>query len=261
MIAAIADVLKSKLVNLPWLERFGGLVNMATRPIVTQGADGVQVVTGYQVYPVACDVNAANCWETGVHKHFEPDSSKAAIAFFVDNGGATFREVQGPKLANIILTFDIKFLCWLNLGKLGPALTDGHCNVSGRLAPLVMAQFWGCHTAFGKFDGGPEEEALRGIEVTSISQYQKTASVFQPFTFAVDGDRRGLFLYPYDYFALRIGGKVEVNVKCLEDVFYAPSDYCIDGTGIVKEETPSNARITEDGDFLTSQSGAYRVQE
>lgn len=227
MVSAIATVLKSKLENLPWMERFGGLVSTASRPIITQGADGVQVVSGYQVAPVACDVNQANCWETGTYKYFEPDATKAAIAFFVDNGGATFREIKGPKLASIILTFDLKFLCWLNLPRLGEDLTMGHCNISGRLAPLVMAQFMGRHDAFGKFEGAQEEHALQEIEVTGVSQLVKNPSVFSPFTFATDQRTQALFLYPYDYFALRITGNFRVNVKCLQDVFYQPEAECI----------------------------------
>lgn len=261
MISAIATVLKDRLVNLPWIERFGGLVNVATRPVLTQGADGVQVVTGYQSYPVACDVNQANCWEGGLFKHFEPDSTKAAIAFFVDNGGAVFRAIEGPKNANVIFTFDLKFLCWLNLTRLGTGLTLGHCDVSGRLAPLVMAQFIGRHDAFGKFDGAQEEHALQDIEVTGLGQYQKNPSMFAPFTFATDGEKRGLFLYPYDYFGIRVQGTFRVNTKCLQDVFFAPADECIDGSGTVKENTPSDARLTEAGDFLISQAGDYRVQE
>ena len=261
MIAAIADILKDKLTNLPWLERFGGLVTLAQRPRLAVVEGGAQVVTGYDIYPVACDVNAANCWENGVYKHFEPDSSKAGIAFFVDNGGSVLREYHGPKNANLVFTFDLKFLCWLNLTRLGTGLTLGHCNVSGRLTPLVMAQFWGKHDAFGKFDGGQEEHALQDIEVTSISQPIKNPSVFAPFTFATDQTKAALFMYPYDYFALRVQGTFRVNVKCLEDVFFAPAADCIDGAGIIPDATPANARLTEGGDFLTNQSGAYRVQE
>ena len=261
MVAAIADILKDRLSNLPWLERFGGLVTLAQRPRLTTVEGGAQVVTGYDVYPVACDVNAANCWENGIFKHFEPDASKAAIAFFVDNGGAIFREIEGPKRANIIFTFDLKFLCWLNLARLGTGLTLGHCNVSGRLAPLVMAQFLGRHDAFGKFDEAPEEHALQDIDVTALSQYQKNPSVFAPFSFATDQTRAALFMYPYDYFAIRVQGTFRVNVKCLEDVFFAPAADYITGVSANLTEAPTNARLTEDGDFLTNQSGAYRVQE
>lgn len=234
MVSAIAQVLKSKLVNLPWIERFGGLVNVANVPKIITGADGVQVVAGYQFYPVACEVNEPNCSELELQKRFEPDSSKTAIAFFVDNAGIVFKQVEGPKLANLIFTFDLKFLCWMNLPRMGTDLTGGGCDVSGRLVPLVMKQFWGCHDAFGKFEGGPQEEALRGIEVKGLSQYKKDASIFAPFSFATDGDKRGLFLYPYDYFGIRITGEFRVNVHCLEEIFFtADGTYCLPGGGIL----------------------------
>ena len=262
MVSAIATVLKSKLVNLPWIERFGGLVNVATRPIVAQGADGVSVVTGYQSCPVACDVNQANCWDNGLFKHFEPDSTKTAVAFFVDNGGIVFKQVEGPKLANLIFTFDLKFLCWMNLPRMGEDLTGGGCDVSGRLTPLVMKQFWGCHDAFGKFEGGPQEQALRGIEVKTLSQYRKDPSIFAPFTFATDGEKRGLFLYPYDYFGIRITGEFRVNTHCLEDIFFTPdSTYCLPGEGILPASESDNSILEEDNDEIITEDNQFIIQD
>ena len=46
MVSVIADVLKSKLAALEWIDRFGGLVSNATRPELITGADGAQVVKG-----------------------------------------------------------------------------------------------------------------------------------------------------------------------------------------------------------------------
>jgi hypothetical protein len=231
MIAAIAEVLKYRLSNLPWIERFGGLVNQATRPVFVQGADGVQVVTGYQTYPVACDVNDAKCWENGVYKHFEPDSRKGSIAFFVDNGGVTLRSVEGPNAAGLKFNFDLKFLCWMNLNRLGTTITDA----SMRVVPYIMAQFYGTHSASGIFDGGIEETIFQAIEVTGIRQLQKTPAMFQPFTFATDGERRALFLYPYDYFGLQITGTFIINKNCLPDLYAGDYDFvtgpCLPGSG------------------------------
>ena len=228
MISAIATVLKSKLVNLPWIERFGGLVNVATRPIVAQGADGVSVVTGYQSYPVACDVNQANCWDNGLFKHFEPDSTKTAVAFFTDNGGVALKSVEGPKNARLKMSFDLKFLCWINLARLGSEFTQGGCEVSGYIAPYVIAQFWGQHTARGLFAGGMEEDIFQEIDVTSVRQLQKTPAMFSPFAFSTDGDKRGLFLYPYDYLGLSVSGTFTININCLPAFFTMPeSAYCI----------------------------------
>ncbi len=202
MVSAIATVLKSKLSNLLWVDRFGGLVVPATRAQIVTGADGVQVVTGYQTYPVACDVNAADCWEKGLYKHFEPDSKKQAIAYFLDDSGVSLRSSEGPKNAVLKFNFSLRLVFWMNVARLGQGFTGGGCNLSGRVAPYVMAQLWGNHTAFAKFDAGVEEEIYREIEVSGMQQLPKTPAIFSPFTFATDGEKRGLFLYPYDYFGI-----------------------------------------------------------
>lgn len=236
MVSGIAEILKYKLSNLPWLERFGGLVSMATRPVFVQGADGAQIVTGYQTYPVACDVNETNCWENGLYKHFEPDSKKAAIAFFVDNGGVVLRGIEGVKGGGLKFAFDLKFLCWMNLKRLGDTITNGECNASMRVVPYVMAQLYGQHSAVGIFGGGIEEDIFQAVEVTGIRQLQKTPAMFQPFTFATDGEKRGLFLYPYDYFGLQLTGTFIVDQNCLPALYAGDYDFttgpCIPGGGV-----------------------------
>lgn len=217
MISVISDILKSKLSNLVWIDRFGGMVSQATRPnVVTE--NGTQVVKGTQTYPVACGTSDAACWNDGLFKHFEPDSAKAAIAFFVDNGGVSFKTVQGPMGAGLQFSFDIKFLCWMNTKKLGDEITGGGCNPSGRVAPYVIAQLYGDHTAVGLFAGGIEESIYQAIEVTEIRELTKTPNMFEPFTFAKDGVNRGLFLSPYDYFGLNIRGTFIINKNCLPEL-------------------------------------------
>ena len=58
MNAIIANILKQKLSNLDWIERFGGMVTQATKPVFVT-VDGQQVITGYKTYPVSCWVNEA----------------------------------------------------------------------------------------------------------------------------------------------------------------------------------------------------------
>lgn len=235
MNAVIADVLKSKLANLEWLERFGGLVVQASRPEFVTGADGVQVIKGYQVCPVACSVNAENCWEGGVHKYFEPDSSKAAIGFFTDGGGVRLRQIEGPKEMWLRFEFNLRFLCWMNTVRLGTSITAGGCQPSGRVSPYVIAQLFGPHSAVGVFAGGIEETIFKDIEVKSISELPKTPGIFEPFTFARDGVNRGLFLYPYDYFGLSISGEFMMNRNCLPEfgAEWTPTVGCLAPAGNV----------------------------
>lgn len=233
MLTVIADVLKSKLANLEWLERFGGLVSQAVKPDLVQGSDGVMVSKGNLIYPVSCGVNSANCWENGIFRHFEPDSHKSAIAFFMDNGGVSLRSVDGPKMGTLKFEFDLKLLFWLNVTRLGEDVTNNECQPSGRIAPYVIARLFGPHTATGLFGGGIEETAFQGIEVTRVRELTKTPSMFEPFTFAKEW-ARNLFNYPYDYFGLQIQGEFVVNRFCLDDMGldWIPAEGCLTANGV-----------------------------
>jgi len=217
MNAVIAEVLKANLENLQWMERFGGLVFPYQVAQFKTDAEGKQVITGYQVYPVACEVNLENCYETGTIMHFEPDSTKSAIGFFVDNGGVTLKSVEGPKNATLKFAFDLKFLCWMNTARLGSSITAGLCQPSGRIAPYVVAEMFGEQSAVGVFAGGIEESIFYNIEVTGVRELTKTPAMFEPFSFARWGVDRGLFTTPYDYFGLQIQGTFTVNKNCLPD--------------------------------------------
>lgn len=217
MLSIIADVLKNRLTDLPWLERFGGMVSVATKPKFRQGADGVQVNVGNIVAPVAFGVNAENCWEADNWKYFEPDSTKSAVAFFTGNGNWRISKIDGPKEAWVTIAFDIKFLCWMNTARLGVSITAGGETPSDRVAPYVMNKFLGYHSTDGLFGGGMEEEVFKDIEINGIRGIDKNPSMFEPFTFAKDGADKNLFIYPYDYFGLVISGTFKMNIKCLPD--------------------------------------------
>ena len=202
MVSVIADVLKANLTNLEWMERFGGMVVPAVKPNFKQGADGVQVSTGNQVYPVACTVNMENCWENNQFRYFEPDSKKSAVAFFMDNGGCSLKAIEGPLNQYYKFTFDLKFLCWLNTGVFG---------------------------------GGREDTIYQAIEVTSVRQLTKNPSMFEPFSFAREGIDRNFFIYPYDYFGLIIQGTFVINKNCLPDfgVDWTPNVGCLAPAGSI----------------------------
>jgi hypothetical protein len=196
------------------------------------GADRPQVVTGYESFPIACDVNAEDCWDNGRFKLLEPDSSKAAVAFFVDNGGSALTAIEGPKTAFMRISFDIKFLCWVNMQRLGGTIVGDGCYVSGRVAPYVIAELYGQHTSedveavFGA--GSIEADTFQAVEVTGWRQLKKEPGMFQPFTFA---NKNELFIWPYDYFGLQLTGTFVVNRHCLPELYTAPfepeTDVCL----------------------------------
>lgn len=211
MVAAIANILKQQIGNLPWLERYAGLVTAAAVPTFKTDKQGVpQKVTdgrvsqfgGDMVFPVACDVDGVECWNNGTYKYLTPDSGVASVGFFVDNGGATFSKIVGPKAGTLEMRFDLKFLCWLNVQHLG--LND--CNASALIVPGLIARL---------YDRPATHDTLRNIRVTNTRQLIKQPSMFSPFSFAKSGESRALFLFPHDYFGLQIQGTFEIGRNCL----------------------------------------------
>jgi hypothetical protein len=237
MVSVIADILKHRLSDLDWIERFGGLVVAAAKANPIQSADGAFVNAGYQYWPVACNVNMERCFEDAAKlKWFVPESSLSAVAFFVDNGGTSFVEIDPniPKRAGLVYRFNLKFLCWMNLQRLGDAITNGSCFASGRVVPYVIAQFFGEHAATDVFAAeSAEAKAYQNIQVTGVTEVQRLPSMFSPFTFAALPDKQAMFLWPYDYFGLSIQGTFTLNRFCLADLYQPPfvaeTDTCLPG--------------------------------
>jgi hypothetical protein len=225
MQAVIAEVLRAKLGGLPWLERTAGLVQVASRPAYTT-VEGKAVQTGTQTYPVACNVNVADCWENGVYKLLEPDQSKSGVAFFMDNGGIQQIGTEGPRGADIRFQFNLRLLIWLNLPRLGEPITANGCTISGRIGLYLIEKLHGKQSADGVFSGALEEQVFRAIEVKRIDELQKSAAMFEPFDFA---KKNHLFFWPYDYMGLSIQGEFLINKNCLPDfgTEWEPSEGCI----------------------------------
>jgi hypothetical protein len=212
MVAVIASILKDKISALKFIDRLAGLAVQGVRPEFKKDAPGLSMIKipADGVYPIACDADA-ECWENGQYKHLLPDASKGSVAFFTDNGGTQLASVEGPKQSRLKFSFDIRFLCWLNL----PKLAQTECNFSGLIVPEVLAQFHGQHET--------GTDRIQALEVTGLKQLIKLPSMFSPFTFAQEGANKGLFLYPYDYFGINIKGTFIIPKNCLDPLF--PEDF------------------------------------
>lgn len=260
MVSVIADILNSKLAALDWIERRGGLVSAAAKANTIQSADGQFVNAGYQYWPVECDVNAERCFEDQAKlKWFVPESSLSAVSFFVDNGGTTFQGLNAaPNRAELIYRFNLKLLVWMNMKRLGTAITDGECYVTGRVIPYIISQLYGEHSTATAFPTDTvKQKAYRMVEVTSISQLNKTPAVFNPFTFASLPDKQALFIWPYDYFALQIQGQFIVNRFCLADLYETPfvpeTEICLPG------EPDADYRVTTSGQHRETTTEDSRI--
>lgn len=153
---------------------------------------------GDMVFPVACDVDGVECWNNGTYKYLTPDSGVASVGFFVDNGGATFSKIIGPK-AVLEMRFYLKFLCWLNVQHLG--LND--CNASALIVPGLIARLYYRPASRHAAQCPGNEHPATGCNTLHLSAVQ----------FRQVRESRGLFLFPHDYFGLQIQGTFDIGRK------------------------------------------------
>lgn len=218
MLHSVAKVLRNSLASLTWVERFGGLVVSATRTIYGKTDDGGQVAIGTETWPVGCGVSLDACFTANGYTFFAPDAKLAAVAFFVDDGGASLVKMEGAKDGFAVFSFNLRLLVWLN----GKRLNDDACGLSGRAAPYVMAQLLGSHNILLAFPSPAiERNILKSVTVQKVRQLPKSPTNFAPFSFSEQFDK-GYFLAPFDYFAIGIQGEFVIAPKCLPE-YLAPN--------------------------------------
>lgn len=202
MINQVGNIIISKLVGLPFLDKYTGVVKPIT--ILDKNATGGTI---RKVFPASCQTSLSDC-DSGRYKDLLPDDSKKSVLFLKDTG-LRLNTRQGNYLT-FSATYDL--VVWLNMPKLG--FTD--CSYSGIAIVSILKQL-------------PERPFNSGIyHLVNISfQGQRPKSV-NPFAeYTIDEAITQYLLYPNDYFILALQVDYRVDLRCLE---IAPLDapvYCV----------------------------------
>lgn len=203
MVNEIVDILSARVGELEWVERRAGLVMAAQKPVQVRGDDGTLLTVGAENWPVACNVTPEGCADVNMLNALCPDSSRVSVLYWQDTAGATFQQTVGPKLKTLEFAFSVRLLAWLNLPKLGIA----DCAWAARVVPGIIGKLQGSQAG---------NDIYKNVRVTGITQLAKTPEVFNPFSFVQEGQKKGLFLPPYDYFALQVSGRFTIMPTCIE---------------------------------------------
>ncbi len=253
MIYTIAKTLAPNIEILTHVDRFGGLTIPVTRPITLQGETqgyntfpvsckptGAQwlvgtaylkgdIVLNDSTYYIATVDNTGqeppdasywrvytgiDCTEDARYKNLVPNSKFRSILFFEDNNGAQFQRIESPKGGIYVWGFNLRLIGWLNLALLG----GSGCEYAGAFALQIIQILMdnqGKHDLLTSgLSGGVDIIPVARVEVKSISQAPKNQNIFSKYTFTKEREQ-GLFLYPYDYFALDIKGEFYINNGCI----------------------------------------------
>lgn len=189
----IANIFKGYIDDLAWVDKIAGLVQTAHIRI----KDGDSAVE--KSYPVSCDITADACI-AGEYQSLTPESSKKSVVYFED-GGVDFIERVGNRLK---FKSSLRLVAWLNLREINRADCDadsGNCAVSGDYVIDVIKVLPTVPISTADFVS---------IHITSISQAERSVSIFSKYTYSEFATQ--YLMYPYDYFALDLS--IDFVIPC-----------------------------------------------
>ena len=209
MIIDIGNIIIDKVKNLPFIDKYAGVVKVIT---YNQPTDDGKVLK--KIFPVSCRLSQEDCVTSGQHLDLCPDSKKKSVLYLED------KYVRFIKRDGDIFYFQASFdlICWLNIPLLG--LSD--CTISSKailstINSLVSQPF--------------NSSIYQRVSISPLGEEGKTRNPFAKYTY--DETINQFLMHPYDYFILPINVDFAINKKCINDFevgapigCYTPAEGC-----------------------------------
>jgi hypothetical protein len=199
MIEEVGEIAKNYLDTY----RIGG---SGSNQFIDKLAGVVQVITKEEKYdtktitksfPVACNVDFAECNNPSVLKDLVPDSRLGCIVYF-EGLSMSFVGQRGRKMA---WRGQYRIVGWVNKKKLGKA---NLCSVSSQIITAIIA-------AFPQF---PENAGIyQQLMVKVLGQEPKTSNPFSKFSY--DEKINQYLMHPFDFFSLMTEVTFETDLSCI----------------------------------------------
>lgn len=191
MITKIAELIKTEISTLEWVERIGGVVKSAR----------INIAGEEKIFPIDFKSLADPC-DSSVYLDFVPDSSKMSIIYFEDQG----LEVVNSGCSFTDCTASLRLVCWANLERINADYTDA-ITLKLDLIKNIPARL-------------PNTDWVTKIFASFTSEETKTPAIFGAYTY--DESMTQYLIYPYDYFALNYNVKFSFAGSCFDDVVLNP---------------------------------------
>lgn len=204
MITEIGNILKSRIISQPYVDRIAGIVMTMIEEQVTDEN------TFIKKFPVSCDISGEDCSESNSrYKDLIPNSNKKSVIYFEDLTGITFLSRERD---NLLFQCSPRMIGWLNLTKLGRT----ECSISSLIVPDIIDKL----ITISPFNTA----TFNRVSIKVNKQVPKTAQIFNKYTF-LEKETQYL-MYPYDYFALDLTVNFAVNKNCIADFAPSAEDEC-----------------------------------
>ena len=185
----IANILKSYIEELSWIDKIAGLTQTLRVNIV----DGDTKVE--KRVPVSCDISFDNCRQ-GCYDELIPNSAYRSIIYFEDQGVNLIKS-EGRKR---FYESRLRLVGWLNYTKL-----PGGCGNSGDFVIDIIKAFPAIPTTI---------DDMIGMMIEVTSQATRSNSIFGAYTY--NEFQTQYLMLPYDYFALDIRTQFYIITECIE---------------------------------------------
>lgn len=209
MIPQIINHYKPTLCEIPWVERYGGLVKIVRKEL----KDGKA-----QTFPVTCDISEEECFNSGRHLDLVPDSRFKSILYWQETGPTRILRDSKSPLANynaIKFSPNLKLVLWVNLAQFGKSSCDDAHLFAGEIISRM--------TEFQKNLSTPYK--IQRFKMIPSSVSTDPAVVFKGLTYANDST---LQLYPYASISIDFQLEWEVLPSCLPAVDIGEPIPCVD---------------------------------
>lgn len=194
---AIANIIKSQIEDLSFVDKIAGLVTTVYMNITDENDNKVQ-----KSFPVACCTTAEDC-KAGAYNDLCPNSAYKTVIYFED-GGVSFSRAAGNYK---YYTSRLRLVCWINVAKLllDECYNEDTCTISAALIAEIIRALPAFPVHYDYFDFVYHE--VTGQQVHSNS-------IFAGYTY---NEKQTQFLmYPFDYFALDIETQFAICLKSTE---------------------------------------------
>lgn len=204
MNTAVANIIKSQIEGLSFIDRIAGAVRVVSRQ--EEGSKSTII----KKFPVDCGVSQADC-SSGKYVDLVPNSKFKSIHYFEDLGVS----VSGADNKTFSFESKLKLVGWLNQKKLGK--TD--CSVSHLAIAAILKQI-----PTGHFNN--TANGFTRISITCTGIDAKNASIFSKYSYQEEVNQ--YLMYPFDYYAINLTTQFTVPYQCIDAWVESVETNCVD---------------------------------
>ena len=182
----IDTLLSPQISVLPWVGRYGGIVNTIYRQ---QKGKGDSFIT--KKFPVASDITNQDCTSLSIDHDLVPNDQYNSVVYWEEvTPMQNIGETKTKKFTEKRFRGTARLVCWVNKAKLGIDPNTTLINAVAELEAIISTR--------GKITGGTFNNSQIKIEPKGAVKHD-IKTIFGKYDY---DELKNYYLYPFDYFAI-----------------------------------------------------------